>query len=138
MKFTAGVRGGKLGGLRGTIQADSLKLAERPATNFYAEIFKPEKQDAMRLDKMQAALAGGELAGQVDLAFPDNGPSRFAVGLVLRNADVTQLSGDKDIHGQLTASLALEGAWNDVTSRRGRGDVAVSGRDMYHIPLMLG
>jgi len=139
MTLNTAVRRGKLGGLRGTVQAQSLKIADRPARDLYAELFKPEKQDAMRIEKMQAAMAGGELAGQVDLAFPDNGPSRFAVGLVLRNADVTQLSaGTEGVKGQLTASLALEGAWNEPHSRRGRGDVTVTGRDMYHIPLVLG
>jgi hypothetical protein len=138
LKFEAGIRSGKLGGLKGKLEASEMKFAGRPAKDFSTELFKPESQDLMRLDKIQGGLAGGEVAGQVDLAFPDNAASRFAIGLVLRNADVTQLTGEKDIRGQMTASLALEGAWNDPTTRRGRGDVTVAGRDMYHIPLMLG
>jgi hypothetical protein len=78
----------------------------------------------------------------VDLAFPETGPSRFGVGLLLRNADVAALVGngdkDKDIKGRLTASLAVEGNWGDPGSRRGRGDVQVTGKDMYKIPLVLG
>ena len=72
--------------------------------------------------------------------FPDNGPSRFGLGMVLRNANVADLAGptEKDIKGQLTASLAIEGDWGDPSTRRGRGDVAVSGKDMYRIPLVLG
>jgi hypothetical protein len=60
--------------------------------------------------------------------------------MVLRNANVADLVGpsEKDIKGQLTASLAIEGAWGDASSRRGRGDVSVSGKDMYRIPLVLG
>jgi hypothetical protein len=138
LKLDAGIRSGKLAGLKGRMQAASLKVADRPAKDFYCELFKPEKQDVMRLDKIQGGLAGGELAGQVDVAFADTSSSRFALGLVLRNADITSLTGEKDIHGQLTASLALEGSWDDPNSRRGRGDVSVAGRDMYQIPLMLG
>jgi hypothetical protein len=137
-KLDTTIRSGKLASLKGSVQASSLKIADRPAKDFYTELFKPEKQDVMRLDKIQGALAGGELAGQVDVAFPEQGSSRFALGLVLRNSDVTELTGEKDIHGQVTASLSLEGAWDDPSTRRGRGDVTVSGRDMYHIPLMLG
>ncbi len=138
LKFETGIRAGKLGGFKGKIQASRLKVAARPAKDFSAELFKPEKYDAMRLDKIQGGLAGGEIAGHVDLSFPDTGASRFGVEMVLREADVTQLTGEKDIRGQVTASLALEGAWNDPTTRRGRGRVTVAGRDMYHIPLMLG
>jgi hypothetical protein len=137
--FNGGVRAGKLAGLKGTIKATSVKIADRQATDLYAEIFKPATQDAMRIDKIQMALAGGELAGQVDLGFPDTGASRYAIALILRNADVPQLTGEKEqIKGQLTASFALEGAWNDPSTRRGRGDVTVAGRDMYRIPLVLG
>ena len=138
LKFEAGVREGKLAGFKAHLQAGTLKIAARQAGDFSADLFKPAAQDAMRIDKIQGALAGGEIAGRVDLAFPDTGASRFALDLILRNADVTQLTGEKDIHGQITASLALEGAWNDPTTRRGRGNVTVAGRDMYHIPLMLG
>ena len=58
----------------------------------------------------------------------------------MRNADVRQLSGDlsPDLSGELSASLALEGDWSDPRSRRGRGDVAVTGKEMYKIPLVLG
>ena len=138
LKFETGIRGGKLGGFKGKIQAGTMKIAARPAKDFSTELFKPEKYDVIRLDKIQGGLAGGEVAGHVDLSFPDTGASRFGVELVLREADVTQLTGEKDIRGQVTASLALEGAWNDPTTRRGRGRVTVAGRDMYHIPLMLG
>src|SRR5215213_9955732 len=60
--------------------------------------------------------------------------------LVLRNADVRQLSADSapGLSGELSASLALEGDWANTHSRRGRGDVAVHGREMYKIPLVLG
>lgn len=139
LKLETAVLHGKLAGLRGSIQAPTLKVSGREAKNFYAELFKPAQADALRLDKIQAWLAGGELAGQVDVAFPENGASRYALGLVLRNADVPQLTGEQDqVKGQVTASLAMEGAWNDSNTRRGRGDVRVSGKEMYRIPLMLG
>src|SRR4029079_7149643 len=32
----------------------------------------------------------------------------------------------------------IDGNWGDPASRRGRGDVSVSGKDMYKIPVLLG
>jgi len=136
----AAARRGKLQGLTGKVALSSLKLGGRPITNFKCDLVKPDRMDALRIGKVSGDVAGGAIAGQVDLVFPDNGPSRFGLGMVLRNANVSELAGptDKDIKGQLTASLAIEGDWGDPSTRRGRGDVAVSGKDMYRIPLVLG
>jgi hypothetical protein len=133
-------RGGRLNQLTGTVDASSLLLAQRPMTDLHVELSKPVGMDLLQVQKVQGRIAGGEIAGQVEWAFPDNAPSRYAIGLVLQGADVKEMSGDKtaDIHGTLNASLAVEGNYNDATSRRGRGDVAVTGSDMYHIPLVLG
>jgi hypothetical protein len=80
------------------------------------------------------------MGGNVVLLVPDVGPSRYALNLVVRNADVAQIAqeSEADVKGQLTASLALEGAWGGLSERRGRGDVVVSGRGMYRVPLVLG
>jgi hypothetical protein len=131
---------GKLGGLTGKVALSSLKLGGRPIINFKCDLVKPNGMDALRIGKVSGEIAGGAIAGQVDLVFPDNGASRFGLGLVLRNANVAELAGptEKDIKGQLTASLAIEGDWGDPSTRRGRGDVAVTGKDMYRIPLVLG
>ncbi|MGH7213713.1 MAG: hypothetical protein ACREIT_02975, partial [Tepidisphaeraceae bacterium] len=134
------VRDGSVGELDGKIDLESLRLADRTARRFRATVHKPAGEPALQLGKMQAELAGGELAGQVDLAFPEGEASRYAINLVLRNADVRELAGerDRDIRGRLNASLALAGNWSDLSSRRGRGDVSVEGKEMYRIPLVLG
>lgn len=140
LTLSAGARRGKLAGLTGTMELSSLQLAERKVTNLRADLIKPESEDALRIGKIEGDIAGGKLAGQIDLLFPDKGDSRFGLGLVVRNADVTELAGqtEKDIQGSLSASLALEGTWGNTASRRGRGDVSVSGKQMYKIPLLLG
>ncbi len=134
------VRQGKLNELQGTMNIPTLNLSGRPATNLRGQLTKLSGQEAMSISHLQGGIAGGEMAGQVDLSFPDQGPSRYTLGLVLRNADVQQLAGDgeHDIRGQLSASLSLEGDWSDPASRRGRGDVTASGKQMYRIPLLLG
>jgi hypothetical protein len=101
---------------------------------------KPANQDLLRIPKVEVQIADGEMAGQFDCILSDAGPSRYALTLVLRNADVKQLTGDAapDIRGRISASLAMEGAFNDVTSRRGRGDVSVEGDRLYRIPVILG
>jgi len=75
------------------------------------------------------------------LLYPDDGPSSYALELVVRDADVRALAwekADEKMQGQLNASLSLEGSWGNAAQRRGRGDVMVTGRDMYRIPLVLG
>jgi hypothetical protein len=139
----AAARRGKLAGLTGAVELSTMKLGGREVKNFKCDLAKPEGEDALRIAKIAGEVAGGAMAGQVDLLFPDKGPSRFGIGLVIRNADIATLTGpakeaDKDIKGQLTASLALEGNWGEPASRRGRGEAAVSGKQMYRIPLVLG
>jgi len=134
------VRDGALGEVRGKIAADSMNISSRLMRNFRTEIYKPADQDAMHLDKMSGELAGGEMAGAIDLAFPEKTPTHFGLTLVLRNADVRQITGDAEgkLRGQVNASLALEGACSDSSTRRGRGDVTVSGSELYQVPLILG
>jgi hypothetical protein len=140
IKLDAQLRGGTLAGIHGVIDADSLSMAGRTLHNFTAELVRSEDGNGLKLTKMEAELAGGEMAGEVDIAFPNDGPSRYTLDLVLRNADVRELARetDRSIQGDLTASLSLEGAWGDPSSRRGRGDVLVTGKEMYQIPLILG
>lgn len=134
------VRQGELSELKGLIESSSLKLAGRPGKNLHAEMLKPAHRDQLRIGPIRGELAGGEIAGDVTLDFPDDAPSRYAMNLALRNADVKQVAAEteQDISGQLTARLALEGTWSDPAARRGRGDVRVEGREMYKIPLVLG
>jgi hypothetical protein len=133
-------RGGKLSSLTGKMAIDSLTLAGRSVTGFSADMHKPAEQEQLTIRNMKATLARGSMAGQIDYAFSDTGPSRYAVNLNLRDADVTELAGetDHDIRGALSASLALEGIADKPDSRRGRGDVSVVGENMYRIPLVLG
>ncbi len=139
-EFIGSTRKGKLHELTGKLEASSLSMAKRPASDFRATLLKPAEHQAMQISRMEGKIAGGMLAGQMDYAFPDDAPSRYAVALVVRNADVKQLTGalDQDIRGQLTASLNLEGTYNEPTSRRGRGDVTVDGQQLYKMPLILG
>ncbi len=133
-------RDGKLDHLSGTVDADRLSLAQRPLTDLHLELSKPAGADILQIQKIQGRIAGGEIAGQVEWAFPEGAPSRYAIGLVLQGADVKEMSGDKNakFSGTLGASLAVEGNYNDASSRQGRGDVEVVGSNMYQIPLVLG
>lgn len=134
------VRAGRLASLRGDVSADSLSMAGRHAKNFRATLAKTPDQPILQISKVQAGIGGGELGGQAALGFPDDGPARYAMNLVVRNVDVQELvqSSDKNLKGRLTASLSMEGSWDDPFDRRGRGDVQVIGENMYQIPVMLG
>jgi hypothetical protein len=130
----------KLAGLTGPIDLTTLAMADRVGRDFHADFYKPADQDGLRIGKITGGLCGGEIAGNVDLTFPESADSRYVMNLVLRNADVREISGMKDenLSGELSVSMDLEGSWSDPRTRRGRGDVSVTGKEMYKIPLVLG
>lgn len=134
------VRHGKLAELHGTVDLPKLKIAGRSSSHFHAQVDKSADEPRVRLGRMRANLAGGDMAGQVEVMFPDDGPSSYAMSLLLRNASVAELAGEHqpELQGQVSASLDLEGRWDDPNSRRGRGDVSASGKNMYRIPVVLG
>jgi hypothetical protein len=134
------VRNNKLAALSGPIDLASAMVADRTAQDLHAEFYKPADQDGLHIGQLNGQLAGGAIAGSVNLVFPEGGTSKYEMNLVLRNADVREVSGmtEGDLSGEMSASLALQGDWSDIRSRRGRGDVAVAGKQMYKIPLVLG
>jgi hypothetical protein len=137
---------GNLQALSGNIDVASATLASRPISRMKATISKSADQDIIRLGDLQALIAGGQMAGEVDLqpagpnASGQPGPARYGIGLVIRDADVKQLTGEQgaDVRGRLTASLLLQGDVDNPYSRQGRGDISVSGEQMYRMPLVLG
>lgn len=139
-EFEGASAAGELGALKGKIDVPRFLLGSQEISQVTATLSKQPASPIVHLTDIRSIIAGGEVAGQVDWAWPDDGPARYAMSLVVRDADVTKLVADAapQLRGSLTASLAVEGAWNDPTSRRGRGDVMVEGKEMYRIPLLLG
>jgi hypothetical protein len=140
MKLDLSTRRGKFNGLSGALALDTLNLGGRPVSDLRLDFLRAAGQPDLHVDKLQAKVAGGELAGSAVIFFPDQGSNRYATNLVIRNADIKELTGEasEDVRGELTASLSLEGKWDDPSARRGRGDVVVVGKQLYRIPLMLG
>jgi len=134
------VRDGKLQRLGARLSAQKLQLAGRPATNFSAELAKASDEPVVQISRVGGQFAGGDLGGDGQFSYGDTGPVRYDFGLVLRDADVQQLTpaSDKPINGRLTASVRLGGVLDDPSSRRGHGDVHVVGQSMYNLPVLLG
>jgi hypothetical protein len=139
LDLSGAAAGTKLKELSGNVSFDSLKLAGRDVTRLTATLVKPADKDVLQIGKIDGKIADGQIAGQIDSILSEKDP-RFALSLVLRNARVKDLTGemDKPIEGRLTASLALEGKWDDASTRRGRGDVIVEGKEMYRVPVLFG
>jgi hypothetical protein len=141
--FSAAVRNGKLAAFRGDANIATMLLADRPIKDFKAALDLPARTDVLHVTGIRSELAGGELAGQMDLTFPDTGPSSYLLDFQVKNADLSEMARQvaprgQEIRGLASASLALQGEWSDPTTRRGRGDVLVTGKEMYQIPLLLG
>lgn len=134
------IRDGKLHRLAGQCGVDSLLLAGRQGSNLQLTLSKGSDDPEIDVTHVEGSFASGDLEGQGDYIYPDGSPSRYDLNLVLRDADVRQITNPtgKDIKGRLTASLQMGGAWDDPSSRRGHGDVSVVGEHMYNIPVMLG
>jgi hypothetical protein len=143
MVFDAAVRNGKLAAFRGAADLGAFTLADRPVQDFKATLDLPSGSDVLHISSIHGILAGGELAGQMDLKFPDQAASSYSMDFALKNADLREMAKQvapkgQEIRGQASASLALQGEWADPTTRRGRGDVLIAGKQMYQIPLLLG
>jgi hypothetical protein len=138
--FTGSTRHGKLTDLSGSFDVPSLEISGRPAQNFRADLSKRQGQQVLRLANIQTQMVGGQVAGQIEWETPDSGPARYAMALVLHNADVATLTGDAmpNVHAALSASLAMQGNLDDEGSRRGGGDIAVTGTELYKIPIVMG
>lgn len=134
------IRDGRLHSLVGSITVPTLLLADRPGRDFRSDIVKAGGRDIYQFANLQGKILGGELAGQIDVQTPEHGSPRYAMAAVLRNCDVRQILSEQSdkLKGRMTASLAMEGHWSDVRTRRGRGDIQVEGNDLYKVPVMLG
>jgi hypothetical protein len=134
------IRSGNLHRLEGRCAVDSLLLAGRQGSDLKLTLAKITDDPEIDISHVEGNFASGDIAGQGDYIYSDSGSSRYDVNLVLRDADVRQITepAGQDIRGRVTASLQMGGTWDDPSSRRGHGDVSVVGEKMYNIPLMLG
>lgn len=139
-RLRGGLRDGTIMTLDGQVDVSRAVLAGRALRDARFDVRRVESSPVIALRDIRGSLAGGELAGQADVVPRGEGPGRYALSLVLRGADVKQLTGttDNNTDARLTASIALEGRGGDPASRRGRGDVVVQGRQLYQLPLLLG
>jgi hypothetical protein len=134
------VEAGETREIHGQVDVSSMTAAGRPVTKFHGIVDRDTDSEETRLTKMAAAFADGDVAGSVTLASPKKGAARYNIDLVLRDADAAIIAHTEKagLKGRLSASLGLEGIVDDPKSRRGRGDVLVSGQGMYQLPVVLG
>lgn len=136
---------GELRELSGAFDVASFSVTGRSGSGLTGTFALPPGSRVLSIDNLAAQVAGGTLGGGVTLTFgeTDEEPTRYAVQMAVREADVRQLVAQKDgrpadFGGRLTARIDVEGAFADVASRRGRGEVVVEGEKLYDLPLVLG
>ena len=139
VSLAGNVDGDTLGRLDGKLAIDEMTFAGRKIERLNGAVAKRPGEDLLRLTGLSARVAGGQVAGQIETVLSRRDP-RFGLNLLVRNAKVSELTGEaaRGIEGTLTASLAMEGRWDDPRTRRGLGDVQVNGREMVKIPLVFG
>ena len=131
---------GDLHTLLADIKADSLLFAGRPMKALQTRAIRPPGRNVYQFQELRGRIAGGNLDGQIDLSVPKVGRSRYGLAARLKDVDVHELVGgtDKTIRGLLTGNLSLEGSWDNPADRRGRGDVRIQGKELYHVPVVFG
>jgi hypothetical protein len=132
---------GKLSSVHGSLDLDRLMIADRDASDFRAAVDREAGSQVLRMTKMRTEIADGDMAGDVTVTSPDEGPGNYSLNIVLRDADaatIAAMPGKSEIKGRLSASVALEGTFDDPNSRRGRGDVLATGKGMYTLPVVMG
>jgi hypothetical protein len=134
------IRAGKLNRLAGRCDIDTLTLAGRPATNLRFALAKSTDDPIVQITHLEGGFAGGDIAGEGQLTFPEQAAGQYDLSLILRDADIQQLTPieGKKLNGMLTASLEMSGNWDDPSTRRGHGNVGIVGQDLYNIPLVMG
>jgi hypothetical protein len=134
------LRDGRLDEFSARADVKSLVLGGRPITDLSCDLLRPRGDDGVQIENIHGITAGGELAGRAACSFPDRGNSRYALNLLVRDAQVQQLVGETDqkISGRVAASVTMEGQFADANTRRGRGDVLVEGKELYRVPVLLG
>ena len=123
----------------------------RPLSDAKASVRRRADQPGMRIFPIEGRLADGTVAGDMLIAYPPLPPgsppdakfpnARYELTLAVRNADAAVIAGPiaaNSVRGAFDASISLAGEWADPSSRRGRGDVRVAGKNMARIPLLLG
>lgn len=148
---TMAVVDGRIEAVKGSIDFDTMTVSDRAMDDVHALVDRAAGSPDLRLTKLRGQLAGGDIAGDVTLTSPLPGSEeaagavrkpvdKFTLNIVLRDADAAVIAGEgfAELKGHLSASLALEGTVDAPNSRRGRGDVLVSGKEMYNLPLVLG
>jgi hypothetical protein len=95
--------------LNGKVNVPSLLVAERPMKNLRANLVKQPGVGFYQFNNLRGKLAGGEMAGQVELEVPEgDGTSRYGFAAVLRGVDVKELAGEKEERRRKILSIALE------------------------------
>lgn len=135
------VRDDRLATVTGSLHFPTGEISGRAFRDLRTRISKTPDRDGMLFDAFSGTLADGELSGFAAIAFPPGESTRYGMDLSLLNADVSVLVGklaDTPLSGRMSASLTLQGTVDNPASRRGRGDLSVTGERMARVPVLLG
>ncbi|HQY88236.1 MAG TPA: hypothetical protein PK402_06230 [Tepidisphaeraceae bacterium] len=130
---------GKLTSLVGTLSAPTLLVSGLNATDGQMKIESSESARWINLKDIGFKFGGGEVAGSVTLDRSVADATKYTGELLLRDAEVKQLTTESDgtVEGRLSASLTVGGTIGGAPAR-GRGDLSVTGKNMLQVPMLIG
>lgn len=135
--------------LSGDATLRTFHLAGIDASEGSAKLVADAAAHTITVRDIRAQIGKGDIAGDVTLDRARPSESHWSANFLLRNADVATLTAGSQtkMNGELNASLSLEGGWatgadagkaNAAITRRGRGDISVTGKQMVNVPMILG
>ena len=80
------VHGGKISAMDGSMSLPKVNISGRNLTDVNLKIRKLLDRQEISLEDASGTLAGGQAAGEVHLSYPDDGPARYMLSAVVRNA----------------------------------------------------
>ncbi len=141
--------------LSGAAVLDAFRLAGIEAKQGQARLTTDQDGKRIRFQDVVAQIANGDLSGAVEIDRSNLESTRWGAEFKLRGAELGKVVGDAPaavaagLSGTMNASVAIAGAWPaqgdsaalakaSTQSRRGRGDISVSGEKMVRVPLVVG
>jgi hypothetical protein len=140
--FCRGMHQNQFGDVVGNFQLAEASIFGVPFRELHSQIVvKKEEPDVVQLPNFQARIFGGDVGGELRLAF---GPTpRYLINLKASQVQLDeigryyQLGPKAELRGLAAAALFVEGQGTNLAGMQGQGSVDIPSGKMYNLPWLL-